>query len=187
MIPKGVAGEVIAHCDACAYCADVLLVQARGSGPGRALGQFGDVERGQQRHAQRYRAGRFLCARRRGLRGAGKHMMTAGVSAGLVGGLAIVLVLMVCGGRVSMPMPGRGVMPVARVLRYGYGRRCVFVGAARSWRKCRQSLHGQGEHQQPYDKSHGFHRTAVYGLLEGIAIIAERPLCRQKVHQLIIS
>lgn len=49
------------------------------------------------------------------------------MAAGLIGGLAIVLVLMVCGG---MAMPGRGVMSVVRVLRYGYGRRRVFVGAA---------------------------------------------------------
>lgn len=67
-------------------------------------------------------------------------MMTTVVSAGLVGGLAIVLVLMVGGGRVVMP--GCGVMSVVSILRYGYGRRRVFVGAACRWCNCCHSLHG---------------------------------------------
>ncbi len=66
-------------------------IQRRESGPGRALGQFGNVECGEQRYARRDAARGRRHAGDRGRGYAGKHMMAAGMAVGLIGWLAFVL------------------------------------------------------------------------------------------------
>ncbi len=90
-------------------------------------------------------------------------MMTAGMSTGLIGRLAIILVLKVCG-RVVMGLPNRGVMCIVRDLNRGCGMSRRVVGAACRRRKCRQSLQRQGQHQQPDgNQSRMFHGAKFYG------------------------
>lgn len=89
-------------------------VKAGGSGPRRALGLFGDVQRGEQRHALEYSIRRSGGAGHGYRRHAGKYMITAGVHAGMLNRLAIIVLLIVrgvfmrlrCGAMMMLMMTG---------------------------------------------------------------------------------
>lgn len=80
--------------------------------------------------------------------------MAAGMAIGLVRGLAVVM-LLVIGGMVVGLYCNFGMVLVDTG---GDMCRPVAVGTADRWRVCRQTLHGQGQQQQPEgNQSQGFH------------------------------
>ncbi len=72
-------------------------------------------------------------------------MMTAGVAVGLVGRLTIVVLQLICGMVMSLYCDVMMTL-MATVCGSLCGRG---IGAARRRRKCSQSLHRQGQQQQP--------------------------------------
>lgn len=136
----------------CTRCAGAEL---RESGPGRALGQFGDVQGVQQRNALEYGLRRFRRRVGGGYGRPGKCMVAAGV-AGLIRSVVISGVLMACG---LVIMRIRGLVTGVVILgNLRGGSRCVITGYRNG--KSRYCLQRQGQHQQQHgDCTRKFHGT----------------------------
>lgn len=136
----------------------------RGSGPWRALRQFGDMEGGQQLHAAWNFPGGFRHAGMRRRQHTGGRMMAAGVTGGTACGFAVVLLM--SGGAVAVVVMSGvcGCVPAVILMCLLY-RRTLQAVTGHDQRMGGHALHRQCHHQQPRgDKAHPFHVRKFRGL-----------------------
>jgi hypothetical protein len=126
-----------------------------GSGPGRALGQFGDVQCCEGKNAGHQYARCFRETGNQGRGACGDHVVTAGMAASLFCRGILVLVMMVHGGVF------RRVLPMFQAMRVAVHRLHVATGHCRH--VCGKTLHGQGKQQDSDQQcTQAIHRRRVY-------------------------